>query len=204
MIIRISKNNKKFKPVASFIAIFTIIFFIAASMISCTTSKNSSDGSTNNDNQNIEQNENDDIQEETVSSVTGEDLTDYDNVKVGAEIKGAIPGFLTTNKDNYVGVEIKNTSDFTWRNDSKNSVRVGYHYYGQDIDASDYDSTTRTELGKNVAPGETIEVYVLINDIKQPGNYVIQIDLVLEGKYWFSSKDVEMIESPVYFGESKS
>ncbi|MDD5660033.1 MAG: hypothetical protein PHR39_08520 [Actinomycetota bacterium] len=204
MIIRISKNNKKFKPVASFIAIFTIIFFIAASMISCTTSKNSSDGSTNNDNQNIEQNENGDIQEETVSSVTGEDLTDYDNVKVGAEIKGAIPGFLTTNKDNYVGVEIKNTSDFTWRNDSKNSVRVGYHYYGQDIDASDYDSTTRTELGKNVAPGETIEVYVLINDIKQPGNYVIQIDLVLEGKYWFSSKDVEMIESPVYFGESKS
>lgn len=204
MIIRISKNNKKFKPVASFIAIFTIIFFIAASMISCTTSKNSGNGSTNNDNQNIEQNENDDIQEETVSSVTGEDLTDYDNVKVGAEIKGAIPGFLTTNKDNYVGVEIKNTSDFTWRNDSKNSVRVGYHYYGQDIDASNYDSTTRTELGKNVAPGETIEVYVLINDIKQPGNYVIQIDLVLEGKYWFSSKDVEMIESPVYFGESKS
>ena len=99
-------------------------------------------------------------------------------------------------------VEIKNTSDFTWRNDSANSVRVGYHYYGQDVDASDYDGTMRTELKNNVAPGETIKVEMLMNDIKQPGNYIIQIDLVLEGKYWFSSKGMEMIESPTYFGES--
>ena len=54
---------------------------------------------------------------------------------------------------------------------------------------------------KNVEPGETVKVNVLVNDVKQPGNYVLQIDLVLEGKYWFSSKDVKMLESQTYFGE---
>ncbi|MEI7615579.1 MAG: hypothetical protein WCJ54_02610 [Actinomycetota bacterium] len=186
------------------ISIIAVSFLIIGSLVSCGAgSSTASDG-------NNSQSENQDsgavsgdevVQEETVDSVKGEDLTDYDTVKAGAELKGAIPGFLCTSKDNIVTVEIKNTSDFTWRNDSVNSVRVGYHYYGQDTDASDYDSTSRTALVNNVAPGETIKVDMLINDVKQPGNYVIQIDLVLEGKYWFSSKDMQMIESTVYFGE---
>ena len=176
-----------------------VSFLIISSLVSCGGSSNNAQT----DNQNSVTTKGDGVvQEETVNSVKGEDLTNYDTAKAGAELKGAIPGFLCTNKDNIMVVEIKNTSDFTWRNDSKNSVRVGYHYYGQDVDASDYDGTMRTELKNNVAPGETIKVEMLMNDIKQPGNYIIQIDLVLEGKYWFSSKGMEMIESPTYFGES--
>jgi len=176
-----------------------VSFLIISSLVSCGGSSNNAQT----DNQNSVTTKGDGVvQEETVNSVKGEDLTNYDTAKAGAELKGAIPGFLCTNKDNIIVVEIKNTSDFTWRNDSANSVRVGYHYYGQDVDASDYDGTMRTELKNNVAPGETIKVEMLMNDIKQPGNYIIQIDLVLEGKYWFSSKGMEMIESPTYFGES--
>ncbi|MHB1253587.1 MAG: hypothetical protein ACYCZ1_05405 [Candidatus Humimicrobiaceae bacterium] len=186
------------------ISVIMVSFLIIGSLVSCGSSSNVSvngdDVQTGNQNANTT-NSNDVVQEEIVDSVKGEDLTDYDTAKAGAELKGAIPGFLCTNKDNIITVEIKNTSDFTWRNDSRNSVRVGYHYYGQDVDASDYDGTMRTELKNNVAPGETITVDMLINDIKQPGNYVIQIDLVLEGKYWFSSKEMQMIESPTYFGE---
>jgi len=200
------KINKKFRPIV-FLSIFTITFLLILGMISCTatgSSDSSASNGQNSDQGSVSDNNTDGSQEETVASVQSEDLTDYDNVKVGAEMKGAIPSFLLTNKDNYITIEIKNTSDFTWRNDSVNSVRVGYHYYGQDVDASDYDGTSRTELTKNVAPGETIKADVLINDIKQPGTYVIQIDLVLEGKYWFSSKGVPMIESPAYFGEGQS
>ena len=176
-----------------------VSFLIISSLVSCGGSSNNAQT----DNQNSVTTKGDGVvQEEIVNSVKGEDLTNYDTAKAGAELKGAIPGFLCTNKDNIMVVEIKNTSDFTWRNDSANSVRVGYHYYGQDVDASDYDGTMRTELKNNVAPGETIKVDMLINDIKQPGNYVIQIDLVLEGKYWFSAKGMEMIESPAYFGVS--
>lgn len=186
------------------ISIIAVSFLIIGSLVSCGAGSSTASGGNNSqsENQDSESVSGDEVvQEEIVDSVKGEDLTDYDTVKAGAELKGAIPGFLCTSKDNIVTVEIKNTSDFTWRNDSVNSVRVGYHYYGQDIDASDYDSTSRTALANNVAPGETIKVDMLINDVKQPGNYVIQVDLVLEGKYWFSSKDMEMIESTVYFGE---
>jgi hypothetical protein len=198
-----SKLNKKSK-ILILVTILTIIIFLLLIFPSC--SKTTSDDSLSESSEvKSEGDETDksesDIQEEIIESVKGEDLTDYDNVKADAEIKGAVPGFLCTNKDNIITIEIKNTSDFTWRNDSVNSVRVGYHYYGQDVDASDYDSTTRTELDKNVEPGETIKVNMLINDIEKPGNYVIQIDMVLEGKYWFSSKGVAIIESPAYFGE---
>jgi len=197
--------NKKIKLIV-FLSIFTITVLLISGMISCTAAGSSGNTASNNSGQANQNDTNDtgNVQEETITSVKGEDLTNYDNVKVGAEIKGAIPSYLCTTKDNYITIEIKNTSDFTWRNDSKNAVRVGYHYYGQDVDASDYDGTSRTELKTNVAPGETTKVDVLINNIKQPGNYVIQIDLVLEGMYWFSSKGVAMIESPAYFGECQN
>ena len=140
------------------------------------------------------------LEEETVPEI------DYQNATVGAEMIGAIPSFLCTNKDNYIKIQITNTSDFTWRNERPGVVRIGYHYYGQDVDYVDYDGTQRTMLQKPVEPGETIMVIVLINDIINPGNYVIQIDPVLEGNeipennFWFSSKGVEMIQGPVYFG----
>lgn len=202
-------NNSLNRPgkikIIIFILVIAISFLIIGLMVSCGGSSKVASGSNNTQtgNQNSGTVNSDEVvQEETVNSVKGEDLTNYDTAKAGAELKGAIPSYLCTNKDNIIVVEIKNTSDFTWRNDSANSVRVGYHYYGQDVDASDYDGTMRTELKNNVAPGETIKVEMLMNDIKQPGNYIIQIDLVLEGKYWFSSKGMEMIESPTYFGES--
>jgi len=186
------------------VSVIAVSFLIIGSLVSCGVGSSDTSGANNSQTSSQDSGitgSDEVVQEETVDSVKGEDLTDYDTVKAGAELKGAIPGFLCTNTDNILTVEIKNTSDFTWRNDSVNSVRVGYHYYGQDVEASDYDSTMRTELANNVAPGETIKVDMLINDVKLAGNYIIQIDLVLEGKYWFSSKDMQMIESPVYFGE---
>lgn len=188
------KNKILITLFIALVSVFLIITFTSCSGKTSNSTESSGDSAQESTDNNI-------VQEEIVESIPEEDLTDYDNAKVGAEIKGAIPGFLCTNKDNYITVEIKNTSDFTWRTDSRYPVKVGYHYYGQDVDSSDYDGTSRTFFEKNVEPGETVKVNVLVNDIKQPGNYVLQIDLVLEGKYWFSSKDVQMLESQTYFGE---
>lgn len=127
------------------------------------------------------------------------DATDYGSVAAGAELYGYMPSYLCTDTDNYVKVEVTNTSDFTWRASGENRVRLGYHYYGQDVDFVEYDRTARTPLQENLEPGETAVVEVLINDIENPGTYVVQIDLVLEGHWWFSSKDVPMIEGRVYF-----
>jgi len=68
------------------------------------------------------------------------------------------------------------------------------------VEYSEYDKTARTPLPQDVAPGETITVEILINDIKEKGTYVIQIDPVVEGKFWFSSKGVPMLEGTSYFG----
>jgi hypothetical protein len=127
-----------------------------------------------------------------------EEAVDYESAQFGAEIKGYIPSFLCTDSDNYIKIEITNTSDFTWRSGGQNPVRIGYHYYGQDVDYSDYDNTNRTLLANNVEPGESVTIEVLINDITHKGNYVIQIDLVLEGICWFSAKEIPMLEGKAY------
>lgn len=195
-------NVKKMKSVTFSLILLVFvcsIIFMASSCFMGTESDSGTNDVVSEDTKDVEIS--DEIEEEIVEAVKGEDLTDYDNAKVGAEIKGAIPGFLCTNKDNIITIEVKNTSDFTWRTDSRYPVKVAYHYYGQDVDANDYDGTSRSVFEKDVEPGETVKVDVLINDITQSGNYILQIDLVLEGKYWFSSKGVEMLESPVFFSE---
>jgi hypothetical protein len=138
---------------------------------------------------------------ETVQPVdTAEKIT-----KIGAEIAGKIPSFMCINKINIVKVTVKNTSDFTWRTDIPNLVRFGYHFYGQDVDFTEYDDTIRTVLPHDVKPGETATVNVEIKDILNKGNYVIQIDMVQEANddasnnFWFSSKGVTMVEGTAYF-----
>jgi len=144
------------------------------------------------------------IQSEQTMGLEEEVLAvDYNNAVVGAEMKGAIPSFLCTDRDNIIKIEITNTSDFTWRTEKPGLVRIGYHYYGQDVEYADYDRTTRSSLPKQVEPGETLTVEVIINDIEYEGNYVILIDPVLEGNFWFSDKGVEMIEGLAYFGSCR-
>jgi hypothetical protein len=141
------------------------------------------------------------IPETTQPAVIAEKIT-----KIGAEMTGAIPTFMCINKANMVTVEVKNTSDFTWRTDIPNLVRFGYHFYGQDVSFTEYDNTIRTVLPHDVKPGETAAVNVDIKDVSNKGTYVIQIDMVQEANddaannFWFSSKGVIMIEGTAYFG----
>jgi hypothetical protein len=54
-------------------------------------------------------------------------------------------------------------------------------------------------LPNDLEPGETARVEVLINDIINPGTYVVQIDVEIKGYVWLSSLDVPMVEGRVYF-----
>jgi hypothetical protein len=186
-----------------YILIFSVLVVFGLFFVSCgLPSSESSEGTK------IDVDNNQVTDEEMVKAVeeaiVEEDLTDYDNITVSAEIRGAIPNFLCTNKENYVKIEVINTSDFTWRKDGTHSVRLGYHYFGQDVDYSEYDKTTRTGLPNDIAPNESAEVILLIDDITNAGMYILQIDIVLEGKYWFSSQGMEIIEGPVLFAECSS
>lgn len=150
----------------------------------------------------VTEEESEGISEEEVKELEEEafDIVDYESAQVGAEIKGYIPSFLCTDSDNYIKIEITNTSDFTWRSSGENMVRIGYHYWGQDVDYSEYDNPARTSLPNNLKPGESATIEVLIIDITNKGIYVLQIDPVLEGHFWFSSKGIPMLEGRTYFG----
>ncbi len=139
------------------------------------------------------------IEEEPIDLI--EEEVDYESASVGAELEGFIPGYLCVGKENRIKINITNTSDFTWRSDGENMVRIGYHYYHIQETRESYDNPTRSPLPENVEPGETVSVEVIIDNIDTVGNYVIRIDPVLEGYFWFSSKGVEMIEGEAYFGE---
>lgn len=188
------------------IALFLIILSTSCSSILGGSATAKTDVGTNQESSNgNEENANGDTNAQEMSPV---EEVDFTNATIGAEIKGYIPSFMLTDKDNFIKIEITNTSDFAWRIDRPNLVRIGYHYYGQDVDFTDYDRTARSELPNEVNPGDTVTIDVLINDIKNEGTYVIQIDPVMEGSniaennFWFSSKGVSMLEGPAYFGPS--
>jgi len=126
------------------------------------------------------------------------EVVDYENAQIGAEIKGYIPFYLCTDSDNYIKIEITNTSDFTWKRSGEDRVRISYHYYGQDVEYTEYENI-KTELPNNLKPGESDVVEVLVNSITNPGTYVLQIDPVLIGHFWFSEKGIPMLEGRVYF-----
>ena len=210
------KNKEKIQSKILSIVPVTFIFFILISFLiisstSCSsilggvaTSKTDVGANQESSNSN-EENVNGDASVPETSPV---EEVDFTNVTIGAEIKGYVPSYMLTDKDNFIKIEITNTSDFAWRTDRPNLVRIGYHYYGQDVDFTDYDRTARSELPQEVNPGETVTIDVLINDIKNEGTYIIQIDPVMEGSniaennFWFSSKGVSMLEGPAYFGPS--
>ncbi|MCL5071596.1 MAG: hypothetical protein M1308_11990 [Actinobacteria bacterium] len=207
------KNKEKIQSkILSVMTITFIFFMIIAFLIISSTSCSSILGGTATAKTDVSTNQTDTNKEENTNSGTTAQETvaevDFVNATIGAEIKGYIPSYMLTDKDNFIKIEITNTSDFTWRTDKPNLVRIGYHYYGQDVDFTSYDQTARTVLPQEVKPGETVTVDVLINDIKNEGTYVIQIDPVMEGSniaennFWFSSKGVSMLEGPAYFGPS--
>lgn len=175
-------------PVATIISLFLILTFI-----SCSPRITDKIDVT-------EEESKDTIEEETIEIEEIVEVVDYERAQLGAEIKGYIPSFLCTDRDNYIKIEITNTSDFTWISSGKNMVRIGYHYWGQDVDYSEYDNPSRTSLPNNLEPGESATIEVLIIGVTNEGIYVLQIDPVLEGHFWFSSKDIPMLEGRTYFG----
>jgi hypothetical protein len=198
-----NKISTRFHLVGNLILFLFTIILTLLFVMSCTFQSSTKDTSKQADKQTTEESdESSDVitSEELEEAVAAlEEQVDYDNAVIGAELKGFIPSYLCTNKDNYIKIEVTNTSDFTWKCEGGDLVRVGYHYYGQDVEYTDYDRTARTALPCDIAPGESAEVEILINDITNEGIYVIQIDIVLEGKFWFSSKGVSMIDGVVLF-----
>jgi hypothetical protein len=181
-----------------FSSVLIIVLLISIPLISCTpTATSSVENGVSETGEELTEEEIEELAEILEEEVV--EAVDFESAQFGAELSGYMPSYLCSNADNYVAVEVTNTSDFIWRASGTNTVRIGYHFYGQDVDYVEYDKTARSMLPNDLEPGETARVEVLINDITNPGTYVVQIDVEIKGYVWLSSLDVPMVEGRVYF-----
>ena len=106
------------------------------------------------------------------------------------------PAKLRAGQQERVQVKIKNASEVFWwarggeqndRPDNKFYLAAGDRWLKADGTlVTDMDG--RHGLLKDLKPGEETEVSLLVSAPKQPGEYILEVDLVQEQVGWFSDK----------------
>lgn len=95
-----------------------------------------------------------------------------------------------------ITVKVKNTSDVIWwqrggeineRDDNKFYIAVGNHWLDKDGKRTS-DLEGHNGIPKDLKPGEDSEMTLLITAPKEPGEYLIELDMVQEGVSWFGDK----------------
>lgn len=91
-------------------------------------------------------------------------------------------------------VKVKNLGNTAWPsmgrlNDGYYQVNVGDRWYDSKNTLLDKHHYERVGLGKDVKPGEEVEVALIITAPDAPGEYTLQIDLVQEMVAWFAEKN---------------
>ena len=89
-------------------------------------------------------------------------------------------------------VRVRNVGEAAWPANGQGrplSVRLGHRWFrGADaLLAADYGSD-RAELRRPVRPGEAVDVSATLLAPREPGDYVVQFDLLQEGVAWFADK----------------
>lgn len=102
-----------------------------------------------------------------------------------------------------VECEVSNDGWLEWRSDGAHPVRLSYHW----LDAKGArvaGEGTRTPLPRAVAQGESLRVNARIDAPPTSGAYTLALDLVEEGKTWFSEQGVPPARLRVDVGPKRS
>jgi hypothetical protein len=106
-----------------------------------------------------------------------------------------IPGSLGSNQSYAFDLTIKNTGVSTWTKTGDNPYYLSYHWLDFETKKAVVFDGERTYLPvDSVEPGQDIDVNVKIVTPAEPGNYILQIDMVHEGVTWFSYQGVPPLE----------
>ena len=107
------------------------------------------------------------------------------------------PAKLRAGQQERVQVKIKNASELFWwarggeqneRTDNKFYLAAGDRWFKADGTTLVTDMDGRHGLLKDLKPGEETEVPLLVTAPKEPGEYILEVDLVQEQVAWFSDK----------------
>ena len=104
-------------------------------------------------------------------------------------------GITRAGEDAVARLVLLNAGAATWRPRGEGGVRVSYHWLDRLRNPFVWDAP-RTALPHPVAPGERVEISVVIRSPIPPGDYILAFDLVEEFQFWFSEFGLPMLEVP--------
>lgn len=97
----------------------------------------------------------------------------------------------------YTGsISVRNAGSVTWPSGGFNPVRLGYHWIDAAGRAVLWDGP-RTDLPKDLEPNQSVTLKIEITAPKEPGNYVLEVDMVQEYVAWFGQKSTKPARLPV-------
>src|SRR4051812_8155828 len=93
-------------------------------------------------------------------------------------------------------VALENAGSATWRADAGGRVELSYHWLDDRGNPILWEGLWKP-LGRPIEPGERIETDMEVRAPTPPGRYTLALDLVDEGRYWFSELGNRTLEVPV-------
>ncbi|MCL5959100.1 MAG: hypothetical protein M1358_07225 [Chloroflexi bacterium] len=112
-----------------------------------------------------------------------------------AEYSSVVPEMLVVGDRTKVIVVVSNVGSCSWLPNSQ--IQLSYHWYDSTGSAAVIWEGLRTPLAERVAYGESATVEAAIQAPRFPGEYVLALDLVCEGRTWFSHAGVREFRARV-------
>jgi LCP family protein required for cell wall assembly len=109
-----------------------------------------------------------------------------------------IPESMSKNKVYIAKIKVKNTGATAWERGGPAPFYLSYHWLDFDTKKAIVFDGERSLLVKDkIYPGEEVEMDLKIKAPQEPGNYILQVDMVHEGVTWFSYQGVPPLEKYV-------
>ncbi|MBL7198686.1 MAG: DUF2079 domain-containing protein [Anaerolineae bacterium] len=100
-------------------------------------------------------------------------------------LKAAVPTHLRAEQVFRIPLEVRNTGSQCWASRDRLPVRLTYRWWTTEGTPL-YVEALRTDLPHRVEPGHKAQLHAWLLTPSQPGEYVLEWDLVREGDAWFS------------------
>ena len=100
-------------------------------------------------------------------------------------------------------ITIKNTGDEIWSNTGHHPIKLSYHLLDFHSEMETSTGGYVFELSHPVMPGESISVFMEFNAPAKEGKYLLSLDLLKEGKFWFSENGNSVLKIPLFIGQKE-
>ena len=108
---------------------------------------------------------------------------------------------MTEDTEYIYRIKVKNTGALTWNRNGTNPIYLGYHWI--DFNTKEmvvFDGKRSIISNDGVEVGQETEFDLKVIAPSEPGEYILQLDLVHEGTTWFSYQGVPPLEKFVSVG----